>query len=301
MGLAPERDDSERQAVELLMSALRAGGSTNVDPTTNQLRVPTFEFLRVMQAQEFLRGEAGRYWVALSLREAESLRGAIHAAMDADKALIEGKAAAVGLRIGDLLLDSIGPSQLDGSAAPYAPPPRQQLHSAVQALRLIDTQHAFNSYQCRLLLRMLRLDACEDRRRWVNDTASCRRRPQAKIEQLRGTGLPTVLKVEDEYHLLVQSATVWRIAHEMNRRQLGRPPQRHACTPQLASPTKPTPTRAPLHATHMVSGSRLVAQGHTISSTPSTRRATDCSRAVNSARGSRGSGCQWLRPICTLW
>ena len=29
-----------------------------------------------MQAQDFLRGETGRYWVALSLREAESLRGA---------------------------------------------------------------------------------------------------------------------------------------------------------------------------------------------------------------------------------
>ena len=53
--------------------------------------------LRVMQAQEFLRGETGRYWVALSLRDAESLRGAMHAAMDSDRALIEGKKAAVGL------------------------------------------------------------------------------------------------------------------------------------------------------------------------------------------------------------
>ena len=32
-----------------------------------------------MQAQHFLRGDVGRYWVALSLREAETLRALIHA------------------------------------------------------------------------------------------------------------------------------------------------------------------------------------------------------------------------------
>jgi hypothetical protein len=71
MGLDPEREESERKAVELLMNSLRASGGTNVDPTNGSLRVPSFEFLRVMQAQEFLRGETGRYWIALSLREAE--------------------------------------------------------------------------------------------------------------------------------------------------------------------------------------------------------------------------------------
>ena len=30
-----------------------------------------------------------------------------------------------------------------------------------------------------------------------------------------------MLSVEDEYHLLVHSATTWRVAHEMRRRQLG--------------------------------------------------------------------------------
>ena len=221
MGLDPERDESDRIAIESLFTSLRAAGGTNIDPVDRSLRVPAFEFLRIMQAQEFLCGEAGRYWVALSLREAESLRGAMHAAMDADKALISGKRVSVGLRIGDMLLDSLGASQADGTAAAYPPPPRQQLHCAVQAWRLIDCQTAFSSYQCRLLLRILRTDSCDDRRRWVNDTASCRRRPQTKIEQLRGTGLPTVLRVEDEYHVLVQSATVWRLSVEMSRRQLG--------------------------------------------------------------------------------
>ena len=34
-------------------------------------------FLKLMQTQRFVPGESGRYWVALSLREAESLRGAM--------------------------------------------------------------------------------------------------------------------------------------------------------------------------------------------------------------------------------
>ena len=82
MGLDPENDPSERAAIDSLLSSLRAAGATNVDPTDHSLRIPAFEFLRIMQAQEFIQGEAGRYWVALSLREAESLRGAMHVAID---------------------------------------------------------------------------------------------------------------------------------------------------------------------------------------------------------------------------
>ena len=220
MGLEPDKDESEHRAVELLLQGLRSSGGTNVDPASGALRVPPFEFLRVMQAQEFLCGEAGRYWVALSLREAESLRGAMHASMDANKALLFGKRTSVGLRVGDMLLDAIGASTRDGTIEPYHAPPRQQLQCAVQALRLIDCQYAFNSYQARLLLRVLRTDLPDDRRRWVLDTAACRRRAQGRLEQKRGTQLSTVLTVEDEYHLLVQSATVWRIAFELRRRQL---------------------------------------------------------------------------------
>ena len=45
---------SERDAVELLMQQLRGSGSANVDPTDMSLRVPAFEFLRVMQVRGFL-------------------------------------------------------------------------------------------------------------------------------------------------------------------------------------------------------------------------------------------------------
>jgi len=223
MGLEPETVAAEKLAIEALFSSLRASGAMNCDPSNGELRVPSMEFLRVMQAQEFLVGEMGRYWVALSLREAETLRGALHAAMDGETALVPNSKVAVGLRIGDLLLDAVGGAKGDTDGRPddYHQPPRLQLQSAVQAFRLIDCQHAFSHAQTRLLLRMLRADAPEDRKRWVVDTSACRRRPQARIENMRGSGLIQILTVEDEYHLLVHAAHVWRIKHELRRKQLG--------------------------------------------------------------------------------
>ena len=43
----------------------------------------------------------------------------------------------------DSMLDCIGAAQLDGSTAPFVPPPRQQLLGAVQAFRFMDSQIAF--------------------------------------------------------------------------------------------------------------------------------------------------------------
>ena len=99
MGLDAENDETERLAIDRLVHSLRAAGGQNIDPSDGSLRIPAFEFLRVMQAQEFMQGEAGRYWVALSLAEAEALRGAMHASNDADAPLIGGKRVAVGLRV----------------------------------------------------------------------------------------------------------------------------------------------------------------------------------------------------------
>ena len=62
--------------------------------TTGKVGLP--QFLAMMEAQRFLCAEGGRYWVALSLREAESLRGCLHVALDNDAPLVGG--ARSGLR-----------------------------------------------------------------------------------------------------------------------------------------------------------------------------------------------------------
>eukprot|EP00966_Prymnesium_polylepis_P153883 3553279-Prymnesium_polylepis.1 len=214
MSLAAETDASDAAAVEAALGDLRAagcvaavGGSADGAP----LRVPQADFLQLMQAQRFLPADARRHWVALSLREAESLRGCLHACMDANRPLVPGARVSIALRANETLLDCIGAAQLDGlgwtgKAAPFVPPPRQQLLGVVQAYRFIDSHVSFSAADARLLLRLLHADPPADRARWFADVMACRRRPQGALQRPR-LGVGQVLRTEDEYHLLVHAAT----------------------------------------------------------------------------------------------
>ena len=71
----------------------------------------------------------------------------MHVCMDMDQPLVPGHRVAVGLRTKDVLLDCVGAGNLDGTAAPFVPPPRQQLLTAVHAFRFMDNQLAFNADQ----------------------------------------------------------------------------------------------------------------------------------------------------------
>lgn len=66
LGLRPDEDERDAAALEATLSQLRERGAVAASSAS---------FLQLMHAQDFLRGEVGRYWVAISLREAESLRG----------------------------------------------------------------------------------------------------------------------------------------------------------------------------------------------------------------------------------
>ena len=109
--------------------------------TTGKVGLP--QFLAMMEAQRFLCAETGRYWVALSLREAESLRGCLHVALDNDAPLVPGARCAVALRLQRVMIDARGAAQLDGSVEAFPPPPRPQLLSAVQGFRFVDSQLAY--------------------------------------------------------------------------------------------------------------------------------------------------------------
>ena len=87
LGMRPDEDARDAEAVEEFVNELRlpggggAGGGGAVTPD-GSLTVSSDAFCELMRTQTFLRGESGRYWVVLSLREAESLRGCLHLAMD---------------------------------------------------------------------------------------------------------------------------------------------------------------------------------------------------------------------------
>ena len=132
--------------------------------------------------------------------------------------------------------------------------------------------------------RMLRTDTPSDRRRWFVDTCACRRRPQGMLERIKRGGIATVLNVDDEYHLLVQSATLWRLARELTRRTLG-----VAGASQLRS-----------DCDHIMARLRFAYETCTqIRSTRSTGGATACSAAASWRRVSDGSASACRRASST--
>ena len=131
LGLKPQSEARDAAAVDAALAHLRERG---------EVCVPLPKFQQLMQSQAFLRGERGRYWVALSLREAESLRGALHLSYDAGVALVPGSRAAVGIRIQDVLLDAVSCDSVGGGVDSFPPPPQLQLGSALAAYRFMDCQ-----------------------------------------------------------------------------------------------------------------------------------------------------------------
>ena len=82
LGMRPDEDARDAEAVEKFVSELRLPGGGGAVSPDGSLMVSSDAFCELMRTQTFLRGESGRYWVVLSLREAESLRGCLHLAMD---------------------------------------------------------------------------------------------------------------------------------------------------------------------------------------------------------------------------
>ena len=82
LGMRPEEDTRDAEAVEGFVNELRRDGGVGSVSPDGSLTVSADAFCELMRTQTFLRGESGRYWVVLSLLEAESLRGCLHLAMD---------------------------------------------------------------------------------------------------------------------------------------------------------------------------------------------------------------------------
>jgi hypothetical protein len=60
--------------------------------------------MQMMVYQTFMKAQSNRYWVALSLEEAETVRGIIHSPAAASALFASG--TAIALRCGPILLDA---------------------------------------------------------------------------------------------------------------------------------------------------------------------------------------------------
>jgi hypothetical protein len=102
--------------------------------------------------------QAGRFFVALSLHEAESVRGIIH--MRRGARIIDFSQAAIGLRVGDMLLDQ---SQGFTSAHDY------QLTQALQLFRFANSDLFFSERGSSMALRALENTPPAKRETWFEE------------------------------------------------------------------------------------------------------------------------------------
>ena len=131
-----------------------------------------------------------RFWVVLSLQEAESLRGALHIAHGADGA---ASGALVALHTDGEVLDSLN----------YAPGSSYERAVVEQSLRLLSAESEYSPRAQQLLLRCLQPNEAKHRQAFFTEVRACRRRIQAPWEN---TDVKAVLTEADEFSLFEHRA-----------------------------------------------------------------------------------------------
>lgn len=139
-------------------------------------------------------GPGRRYWVLLSLREAESLRGTLHAALESNGGRLwpdragEPAPPLVALYTHTELLDSI--NYTDGS--------QYERDVVRECFRFISSETEYSTRAQHLLIRSLQTTEPKDRQSFFQELRSCRRRVQSQWEK---TAVAPVLLEPNEFAL----------------------------------------------------------------------------------------------------
>ena len=170
------------------------------------------ELKRVLRSKNIYSLQRGRYYVALSLAEAESLRVVMHltkGSKASDGKLIPSKLTEAALRIG-------GGTLIDNTSS-FTPAQVFQGATAEQCFRFLDSQLDFEDREVSLLLRALQGSSCDKRAQFFVSVRACRRR--AKIPWA-SSPLAKVLTTVDEFHLLASRALVARVRTALKSKRM---------------------------------------------------------------------------------
>lgn len=168
-------------------------------------RPVTFEELKQLLEQRlYYRVQAGRFYVALSLFEAECMRAVMH--QQTHLPLIPGKDTAVALRTDRTTLDT---------TYGYEPAQGFQDSTAMSCFRFIDSQLNYQPREVSLVLRALQENELEKRYNFFVEVRSNRRRNQ---KDPATTALSKVFITADEHHLLNYKIAAGRITAMLKSR-----------------------------------------------------------------------------------
>jgi Ca2+-binding EF-hand superfamily protein len=153
--------------------------------------------------------QSGRYYVTVSLAEAETIRRIMH--MRLEKEIIDGANVAIALRCA--AADNI---VMDASHG-YESGPLYQTEAAYHSLRFLNCDMYYKEPHIAILLRALQQSTCRERQIFFERVIGCRRRMSRKWEE---TPLAKLFTLPDEYHLLKQRAQSVRIREAVKSKGL---------------------------------------------------------------------------------
>lgn len=179
----------------------------------------TFSDMKLLLSKRVLeQTETGRYFVAVSLAEAQTLRAAMHVAVSfsaenqVHRSVIDNSNAALSLR----LLNEGELCTIDASGL-YQPSKGHQLRTATQCWRFMNSDMWYQEKELNLLLQAIEENSCKERQVWFTDIRACRRRKQLPVAS---TPIARLFTTPDQYHLLHYRATITKVREVLKGRKL---------------------------------------------------------------------------------
>jgi hypothetical protein len=186
------------------------------DPKYQHVNYIDFKLLIEEQAVLFKRQD-GRFYVMLSLLEAEHMRSVMHLrkGVDLTGASFTTLSGEHETKATMWTLSDYEALMLANSGTNYVVP-RSQHKAMVNTYRFLNSDMYYDDSSLMALLRVLGSNTCEERQSWWNDVRQCRRRSQAPVDG--SMPIYTVFNTVDEYQFLEFRAIVERIYHVMQER-----------------------------------------------------------------------------------
>eukprot|EP01060_Flectonema_neradi_P006280 TRINITY_DN1420_c0_g1_i1.p1 TRINITY_DN1420_c0_g1~~TRINITY_DN1420_c0_g1_i1.p1 ORF type:complete len:4698 (+),score=1051.93 TRINITY_DN1420_c0_g1_i1:123-14216(+) len=189
--------DINEQVVKRLVSVALDVPSSEVEEAN--LGTDIDSVVRVLESNEFREEESGRYTVALSLCEAETIRRIMHIrAASGDPLLRADSKTHISLRC-------IPSSNKVIDCTPGFPRQRRdfQIRRSCVCMRFLDSDLHFSSSDLSLLLRALHKSPAMNRQLFFQQLLACRRRSRQKWEQ---APIAKVFQLMNAFSLLMQKA-----------------------------------------------------------------------------------------------
>ena len=154
-------------------------------------------FRDALLAMKYFKMQSKRYWIAVDLEEAETLRAFVHS-NQAQSILWQSKTA-VGLRCVQ------GSFLLDATRGYITAPPMQQM-TAEQCFRYLNSDVNFTDTELGILLRAIQDNEPNRRHGWYREVHACRRRTQRDLTKIPLGNIIFSDKIPDWYALIDRRA-----------------------------------------------------------------------------------------------